>query len=304
MQIARVRHLDLVLRSGRSARAALRRDHAPVRRLSGSGALQGATVPDPGLVPRPAGRRVPGAKARWLAGCSTAHAWDLAFITFGEPHGAGHYLWHLGDRVYPTHPPGAAPAPSRPAGRLRAVDEALAVILAGVGGDTTVLVIVGRRHGPQLLGLPPCAGSAAPDGPVLRGRGRLGGGRCRARKEGRGGCGRPPCHSAEPPPVGHPLPAAQRALPAEHEVGQLGDRLGALPGVLHPQLQRGLRPAQSARPGASRPCGPRGGGRSAGPDRGAGRRADGSGQRPLGRRSGSSVWTRSSPAPSAPTCRT
>ncbi len=48
---------------------------------------------------------------RWLM---REHAWDFLFVTFGEPHGAGHYLWHLEDRDYPTHPPGGVAACPRP----------------------------------------------------------------------------------------------------------------------------------------------------------------------------------------------
>lgn len=48
-----------------------------------------------------AGARVKGDVARWLL---REQQWDMAFITFGEPHGAGHYLWHVGDPSYPSYP--------------------------------------------------------------------------------------------------------------------------------------------------------------------------------------------------------
>jgi predicted AlkP superfamily phosphohydrolase/phosphomutase len=97
-----------------------------------------------------AGARRKGEVVRWLLDRTE---WDLAFIGFGEPHGAGHYLWHLGDASYPSHP-GALTSGTEHALRdvYRAVDEALAVILDGVGGDTTVLVTSGDGMGPNYSG--------------------------------------------------------------------------------------------------------------------------------------------------------
>jgi predicted AlkP superfamily phosphohydrolase/phosphomutase len=77
-------------------------------------------------------------------------AWDMAFIGFGEPHGAGHYLWHQSDPSYPSHPRDEA---SRHPHALRdvyaAIDGALARILEHTDESTTVLVMSGDGMGPN-----------------------------------------------------------------------------------------------------------------------------------------------------------
>jgi len=109
------------------------------------------TVPDPAwfrdqLV---AGARRKAEVVRWLLDRTE---WELAFIGFGEPHGAGHYLWHLSDLTYPSHP-ATPPAGTEQALRdvYRAVDEALGAILDGLGG-ATVLVTSGDGMGPNYSG--------------------------------------------------------------------------------------------------------------------------------------------------------
>lgn len=87
---------------------------------------------------------------RWLL---AEHPWDMAFVTFGEPHGAGHYLWHSSDPDYPLQPPGGR----RPGTRyLRdvyaAVDQAMAEILAEIDDRTMVLVCSGDGMGPNYSG--------------------------------------------------------------------------------------------------------------------------------------------------------
>ncbi len=88
-----------------------------------------------------------GEAVRWLLG---EVPWDMAFIGFGEPHGAGHYLWHVSDPEYPSHPSGGVPGAEH---ALRdvyvAVDDALGTILAGVDASTTVLVVSGDGMGPN-----------------------------------------------------------------------------------------------------------------------------------------------------------
>jgi predicted AlkP superfamily phosphohydrolase/phosphomutase len=110
------------------------------------------TVPDPAwfrdqLV---AGARRKAEVVGWLLDRTE---WDLAFIGFGEPHGAGHYLWHLGDPTYPSHP-ATLPAGTEQALRdvYRAVDEALGAILEAIGGGATVLVTSGDGMGPNYSG--------------------------------------------------------------------------------------------------------------------------------------------------------
>ena len=241
------------------------------------------TVPDPAwfrdqLV---AGARRKGEVVRWLLDRA---AWDLAFIGFGEPHGAGHYLWHLGDESYPSHPRGAHVGHrARPARRLPRGGRSARGHPGGRRRGHHRPGHLGGRNGAQLLGVPPHSGSAAPDGAVPWAGGRRGrGAGRRAGEEGRARGGRAPGHSAESAPGGDPLPAAERPLPVEHEVGQLGDRLGALPGVLHSELERGVRPGEPAGTGAPRHGGARGDGRAPGPDRGAGWGADRSRERTPG----------------------
>jgi predicted AlkP superfamily phosphohydrolase/phosphomutase len=95
-----------------------------------------------------AGTRV---KARVAQSLIREQDWNFMFITFGEPHGAGHYLWHVGDPAYPTHPAGAGDAhPVRDV--YVAVDAALAAILDSVDNSTTVIVTSGDGMGPNYSG--------------------------------------------------------------------------------------------------------------------------------------------------------
>ena len=48
---------------------------------------------------------------RWLM---REQPWDMLFVTFAEPHGAGHYLWHAEDSGYPTYPKGGLPGVATP----------------------------------------------------------------------------------------------------------------------------------------------------------------------------------------------
>ena len=75
--------------------------------------------------------------------------WDVLFVTFGEPHGAGHYLWHHDDRDHPAtaHRTDAAPHPLRDV--YAAVDAAMARLLDRVGENDTVLVVSADGMGPN-----------------------------------------------------------------------------------------------------------------------------------------------------------
>jgi predicted AlkP superfamily phosphohydrolase/phosphomutase len=79
--------------------------------------------------------------------------WDLTFVTFGEPHGAGHYLWHFDDAAYPLQ---AEQAALRGAHILRdvysAMDEAIGEILAAIDDRTTVIITSGDGMGPNYAG--------------------------------------------------------------------------------------------------------------------------------------------------------
>jgi len=87
---------------------------------------------------------------RWLL---KEHAWDMAFVTFGEPHGAGHYLWHASDPDYPLAPPeGRGPNTHYLRDVYAAVDKAIGEILDEVDDGTTVLVCSGDGMGPNYSG--------------------------------------------------------------------------------------------------------------------------------------------------------
>ncbi len=90
---------------------------------------------------------VKGEAAAWLL---REHEWEMAFITFGEPHGAGHYLWHASDPAYPSHPAGGVPGAEH---ALRdvyaAVDRAIGTLLEVVDDHATVLVVSGDGMGPN-----------------------------------------------------------------------------------------------------------------------------------------------------------
>ena len=87
---------------------------------------------------------------RWLL---DRGEWDMAFVSFGEPHGAGHYLWHTGD---PEHPASRAYDISGARDGLRdvymAVDRAIGAILERVDDDVTVAVVSGDGMGPNYSG--------------------------------------------------------------------------------------------------------------------------------------------------------
>ncbi len=87
---------------------------------------------------------------RWLL---AAHPWELAFVTFGEPHGAGHYLWHSGDPDYPLYPPGGLPGAPHPLREVyAAVDQAIGEILATLDDQTLLLIVSGDGMGPNYSG--------------------------------------------------------------------------------------------------------------------------------------------------------
>ncbi len=118
-------------------------------------------------------------------------AWDVTFVTFGEPHGAGHYLWHHDDPGYPCarHRTAAAPHPLRDV--YVAVDGAVGRLLDRVDDDVTVLVVsadgmgpnhAGAHHVPEMLhrlDLFHGAGVGEPSGGTAS---RSGGGLSRVRK--------------------------------------------------------------------------------------------------------------------------
>lgn len=92
-------------------------------------------------------------KARITRALMQEQDWDFLFVTFGETHGAGHYLWHFGDREYPLQ---ALDETLRGRQLVRdvyaGVDAAIAEILAGVDDNTTVIVTSADGMGPNYSG--------------------------------------------------------------------------------------------------------------------------------------------------------
>lgn len=114
--------------------------------------LQVLEVPDPGLF-RDQLVRGADAKARAARWLLEEHAWDMAFVNFGEPHGGGHYLWHTGD---PDHPASrdfdVSGAPDALRDVYTAVDRGIGSILEAAGEDTLVAVFSGDGMGPNYSG--------------------------------------------------------------------------------------------------------------------------------------------------------
>jgi predicted AlkP superfamily phosphohydrolase/phosphomutase len=114
--------------------------------------LKVLTVPEPAWFRDRlmAAARWKGKAAGWLLG---EMPWNMALIGFGEPHGAGHYLWHQSDPTHPAHSPdeiGAHPHALRDV--YAAVDEAIGAILEGLDDSTIVLVMSGDGMGPNYSG--------------------------------------------------------------------------------------------------------------------------------------------------------
>jgi predicted AlkP superfamily phosphohydrolase/phosphomutase len=96
-----------------------------------------------------AGARV---KSRIVQALMKEQDWDLLFATFGEPHGAGHYLWHIGDRDYPLHPEAAGKDTHPLRDVYGAVDEAIGAIADAADDRTTVMIVSGDGMGPNYSG--------------------------------------------------------------------------------------------------------------------------------------------------------
>jgi predicted AlkP superfamily phosphohydrolase/phosphomutase len=79
--------------------------------------------------------------------------WDLLFVTFGEPHGAGHYLWHIGDAEYPLHAQSGARAGENFVRDVyTAVDAAIGAIVDSADDNTSIIVTSGDGMGPNYSG--------------------------------------------------------------------------------------------------------------------------------------------------------
>lgn len=83
----------------------------------------------------------------WVLG---REPWDLFFAVFKESHCAGHHGWHLHDPDHPEHSAAIAAVTGNPLLRAyRAIDAALAELIAQADADTTVLVFSVLGMGPN-----------------------------------------------------------------------------------------------------------------------------------------------------------
>ena len=87
---------------------------------------------------------------RWLM---KKHPWDIFFVTFGEPHPAGHYLWHLSDPEYPAYPLAGVNGSEKAVRDVYvAVDKAIGEILNELDDNVNVFVTSGDGMGPNYAG--------------------------------------------------------------------------------------------------------------------------------------------------------
>lgn len=75
--------------------------------------------------------------------------WDIFFAGFSAPHCIGHHFWHFMDPEHPRHPAADDEGLADTIERIyRAVDEAIAGMLALVGPDTRVMLVASHGMGP------------------------------------------------------------------------------------------------------------------------------------------------------------
>jgi predicted AlkP superfamily phosphohydrolase/phosphomutase len=92
-------------------------------------------------------------KARITQTLMKEQDWDLFFVTFGEPHGAGHYLWHFGDAHYPAHASAGNHAGKNLVQDVYAgVDAAIGAIVDAADDRTTVIITSADGMGPNYSG--------------------------------------------------------------------------------------------------------------------------------------------------------
>jgi len=88
--------------------------------------------------------------ANWLL---ETQPWDMAFISFGEPHAAGHFLWHVEDSSYPSHPSGGIDGLEFCMRETyAAVDAAIGQIIDRLDDSVTVMITSGDGMGPNYSG--------------------------------------------------------------------------------------------------------------------------------------------------------
>lgn len=92
------------------------------------------------------GARLHGEVFRWLM---QKQEWDIFFAGFSAPHCIGHHFWHFMDPEHPRHPAADDEGLADTIERIyRAVDEAIAGMLALVGPDTRVMLVASHGMGP------------------------------------------------------------------------------------------------------------------------------------------------------------
>lgn len=92
-------------------------------------------------------------KSDMLADLIGRESWDLFTCVFGEPHCAGHQLWHLIDKSHPEHP-ADTPAQLRDAMKrlYSAIDEGMGRLIAQAGPGATVIALASHGIGPYIGG--------------------------------------------------------------------------------------------------------------------------------------------------------
>jgi predicted AlkP superfamily phosphohydrolase/phosphomutase len=79
--------------------------------------------------------------------------WDFFYGVYGEPHCAGHLMWHLEDESHPRHNPEQLATVGHALREIyAAMDQGLAELLACAGTDTTCVVFFSHGMGPNYHG--------------------------------------------------------------------------------------------------------------------------------------------------------
>lgn len=92
-------------------------------------------------------------KSRIVRSFMQEQEWDFLFVTFGEPHGAGHYLWHIDDAGFPSHPNEGPLSNQQPVRDVyMALDRAISEIVAAADDRTIVMITSGDGMGPNYTG--------------------------------------------------------------------------------------------------------------------------------------------------------
>ena len=79
--------------------------------------------------------------------------WDFFYGVYGEPHCAGHLMWHLEDDTHPRHRPDELAVLGHALrDNYAAIDHALGEVLACAGTDTTCAIFFSHGMGPNYHG--------------------------------------------------------------------------------------------------------------------------------------------------------